>query len=238
MAKRDNSTRASVIPIGFSAERRATIPPPTRDTRTFPQKRAKKTYAALLQAAGEVFAEMGFDAAQTPDIAARAGVSVGTFYRYFADKRQVFIELAQDYLERSFQATIGGLSPDAFLETRTPQDRRVALEQVIAVLFASAAEKPAFHRVFIGMALRDNDVARLQSKQEARARSAMATLIETITPRSRIPDPLAAAEVIQIAAREVAVSAVSLPTAATDADIVARRTALTDMIYRYLFTGG
>lgn len=238
MAKRDNSPRASVIPIGFSAERRPSVPPPTRDTRSFPQKRATKTYAALLQAAGEVFAEMGFDAAQTPDIAARAGVSVGTFYRYFADKRQVFIELAQDYLERSYQATVGGLSPDAFLETRTAQDRRVALEQVISVLFSSAAEKPDFHRVFSGMALRDSDVARLQSTQEARARASMATLIEIITPRSRIPDPSAAAEVIQIAAREVAVSAVNLQAGASAAGIAARRTALTDMIYRYLFTGG
>lgn len=238
MAKRDNDRRASVIPIGFASERRPSVPPPTRDTRSFPQKRAKKTYASLLQAGGEVFAEMGFDAAQTPDIAARAGVSVGTFYRYFADKRQVFIELAQDYLERGFQATLGGLSADAFMETRTAADRRAALEQVIDLLFQSAAEKPAFHRVFVGMALRDNDVARLRSQQEQRARVAMAQLIETITPRSRIADPQAAAEVIQIAAREVAIAAVDSTSGATATDIAARRTALTDMIYRYLFTGG
>jgi AcrR family transcriptional regulator len=238
MAKRDNSRRAPVIPIGMATERRPSVPPPTRDTRSFPQTRAKKTYATLLQAAGDVFAEMGFDAAQTPDIAARAGVSVGTFYRYFADKRQVFIELAQDYLERAFHATIGGLSPDAFMETRTPADRRAALEQVIEVLFQSAAEKPAFHRVFVGMALRDNDVARLRSKHEQRARDAMARLIQAIAPVTRIPDAHAAAEVIQIAAREVAVSAVDTESGATAADVAARRRALTDMIYRYLFTGG
>jgi len=192
----------------------------------------------LLEAAGDVFSEMGFDAAQTPDIAARAGVSVGTFYRYFADKRQVFIELAQDYLERGFQATIGGLSPDTFMETRTPADRRAALEQVIEVLFQSAAEKPAFHRVFVGMALRDSDVARLRQQLDERGRVAMAHLIEAITPRSRVPDPHAAAEVIQIAAREVAVAAVALEPAGDAEYMIARRRALADMIYRYLFIGG
>lgn len=185
-----------------------------------------------------MFAEVGFDAAQTPDIAVRAGVSVGTFYRYFSDKRQVFIELAQDYMERAFQATIGGLSPDAFLETRTPSDRRAALEQVIDVLFQSAGERPAFHRVLLGMALRDNDVARLRRKHEERAGAAMAQLIEAISPRSRIPDPSAAARVIEIAAREVAVSAFDPDSGLSAADVAAQRRALTDMIDRYLFTGG
>jgi AcrR family transcriptional regulator len=192
----------------------------------------------LLRAASEVFSEVGFDAAQTPDIAARAGVSVGTFYRYFSDKRQIFIELAQDYMERAFQATIGGLSPDAFMETRTSADRRAALEQVMDVLFQSAGELPAFNRVLLGMVLRDSDVAKLRRKHERRAGEVMAKLIEAIAPRSRIPDVRAAARVIEIAAREAAVSAFDPESDLTSADIAAQRSALTDMIYRYLFTGG
>jgi AcrR family transcriptional regulator len=45
----------------------------------------------LLQAAAAVFAAKGLQAAKVEDIAARAGVSVGTVYNYFAD-RQALVE--------------------------------------------------------------------------------------------------------------------------------------------------
>src|SRR6185295_10938067 len=41
----------------------------------FKQKRSAATYEALLDGAAVVFAKLGFDAAQTPEIAAEAGVS-------------------------------------------------------------------------------------------------------------------------------------------------------------------
>ena len=60
----------------------------------FKQSRSQATYEALLDAATRVFAKRGYDAAQTPEIAAEAGVSTGALYRYFSDKRQMFIEIA------------------------------------------------------------------------------------------------------------------------------------------------
>ena len=41
---------------------------------------------AILDAALEVFADQGFHGAPVPPIASRAGVGVGTIYRYFKDK--------------------------------------------------------------------------------------------------------------------------------------------------------
>jgi AcrR family transcriptional regulator len=138
------------------------MPPSTRDTRVFPQARARATYDALLAAARDVFMEKGFDAAQTPEIADRAGVSVGTFYRYFADKRQAFIELIGAHLANAHQKILGNLSPSSFSESRTSEERRAALDEVIDVLFRHAAEYPKLHRVFLGMSLRDPDVAKLR----------------------------------------------------------------------------
>jgi AcrR family transcriptional regulator len=45
--------------------------------------------AALLEAALELFAENGFHGAPTSLIAERAGVGVGTIYRYFKDKDEL-----------------------------------------------------------------------------------------------------------------------------------------------------
>lgn len=48
---------------------------------------------AILQAALEVFAESGYRGSAIPPIAERAGVGVGTIYRYFADKEALVNEV-------------------------------------------------------------------------------------------------------------------------------------------------
>ena len=58
-----------------------------------PQSRkrdATATKAALLQAAGELFAERGFDRTTVRDIATRAGVNQALLFRYFGSKEELF----------------------------------------------------------------------------------------------------------------------------------------------------
>jgi len=45
---------------------------------------------ALLLAAAQTFAELGFEATTMADVAARAGSSIGNLYKYFASKQQLF----------------------------------------------------------------------------------------------------------------------------------------------------
>lgn len=51
---------------------------------------APDTRERLRSAASELFAERGFEATTVPDIVERAGVTRRTFFRHFADKREVF----------------------------------------------------------------------------------------------------------------------------------------------------
>jgi AcrR family transcriptional regulator len=50
----------------------------------------------ILEAALEVFAEKGFSAARTEEIAERAGITKGTLYLYFPSKDAIFKSLVQD----------------------------------------------------------------------------------------------------------------------------------------------
>ncbi len=207
-----------------------------RDTREFSQSRARETHKALLQAAGAVFSEKGFDNAQTPDIAAVAGVSVGTFYRYFADKRQAFIELIEKYLSDSFGSVMVNLTAEAFSDSKTPQDRRATVNHVIEVLFNNTEMNPRLHRVFLALSLRDPEVEQIRIDFEERSREILASLIEQVTTRERIPDPAAAAEVIQVAAQEIALATIGShgpPRPKGHAE--ALRHALSEMLYRYVF---
>ena len=61
-----------------------------------PRQRAKRLPAEerrrqILDAAVDVFARLGFSAAGTADIAAAAGIGEPTIYRYFANKREVYV---------------------------------------------------------------------------------------------------------------------------------------------------
>jgi AcrR family transcriptional regulator len=52
--------------------------------------------AAILDAAREVFAELGYEAAGVRDIIRRTDLASGTFYNYFPDKEAVFVALTAE----------------------------------------------------------------------------------------------------------------------------------------------
>jgi len=58
--------------------------------------RDKEKPAQIIEAAFSVFGEIGYEATVMKDIAERAGISSGTIYTYFADKRDLFRATAQE----------------------------------------------------------------------------------------------------------------------------------------------
>lgn len=66
--------------------------------------RGRRTRAALVDAAAEVFAETPFADTRIADIAARAKVANGTFYTYFDSKEEIFREVAAGVLDEMLRA--------------------------------------------------------------------------------------------------------------------------------------
>ncbi|MFS8585097.1 MAG: TetR/AcrR family transcriptional regulator, partial [Acidimicrobiia bacterium] len=66
--------------------------------------RGRRTRAALVEAARQVFAETPYADVRIVDITARAGVANGTFYTYFDAKEEIFREVAAEVLEAMLQA--------------------------------------------------------------------------------------------------------------------------------------
>ena len=75
--------------------------------------------AAILAAAREVFAELGYDAAGVRDVIRRTDLASGTFYNYFADKEAVFRavvdESAQEVRRRLREARSGAQTLEQFV---------------------------------------------------------------------------------------------------------------------------
>jgi AcrR family transcriptional regulator len=208
--------------------------------REFKQRRSAATYEALLAAAARVFARKGFDAAQTPEIAAEAGVSTGAFYRYFTDKREVFVEVVAQHLRQSQEEVMARLTPERFLgDGKSVPDKRRAIEMVLEVLFDRIQRDAELEKVYLSMSYSDPEVRQLRAQYEDEGCQALTRLLEVVVPREIIPDPAAAARVIGITSVEIAADRAGLRPrlgSARESD-AAIKAALREMLFRFLFPG-
>jgi AcrR family transcriptional regulator len=102
-------------------------------------KRGERTRRRLLEAAESVFAELGYHDASIVKITEAAGCGQGTFYLYFASKKDVFDELVVDLNHRVRQAMT-----EAASQGRT----RAEMERLgFAGYFRFVAEHPALYRI-------------------------------------------------------------------------------------------
>lgn len=67
------------------------------------QERSRRRYDAIIDAAGVLFAEQGFDGTTMDAIASRAETSIGSVYQFFGDKLDVFTAVAERCLDSSRQ---------------------------------------------------------------------------------------------------------------------------------------
>lgn len=77
-----------------------TKPGSARMRRQPKQKRSQQRVETILQAAAEVFALVGYEAATTHMIAARAETAIGSLYQFFPDKLALFHALEARHMER------------------------------------------------------------------------------------------------------------------------------------------
>lgn len=99
---------------------------PSRRRRTPTQQRSRERVEAILAAAHDLVVEQGSDAVKMSEVAARAGVPIGSVYQYFPDKPAILRELALRFMLR-----VRGLLADALAGLT---DREQALDRVDAML--------------------------------------------------------------------------------------------------------
>jgi AcrR family transcriptional regulator len=198
----------------------------------FRQERSRRSHQALLDAAAELFAEHGYDAVGTPEIAQKAGVSVGTFYRYFDDKHEVYLEIMRRTIAAAYHETLDNLTPERFLGA----SRHETLSRAVDLLFDHVMRRPQLTRSFMEMSLRDQQVAELRRAFDQLACKKIADLITLVTTRDVVPDPEAFAYVLYASGMQVAYGmAVHLAPSQIERDRA--RGALTAFVERTLFPG-
>ena len=94
----------------------------------------------LERAALALFAENGYDATTVAQIADRAGLTKSTFFRHFADKREVLFG-GQESLTEAFTKAIGAAPPSA-----TTTDCLAAALEAVEVVFTPQRHEFALQR--------------------------------------------------------------------------------------------
>ncbi|MFJ3673072.1 TetR family transcriptional regulator [Streptomyces sp. NPDC090106] len=118
--------------------------PPTTSLRRAPvQRRSAERLTRILDACAELLDEVGYDDLSTRGVAQRAGVPIGSVYRFFGNKRQMADALAQRNLERFSTEVAGRLE-------RADGGWRSALDAVLDEYLAMKRSVPGFSLVDFG----------------------------------------------------------------------------------------
>lgn len=141
------------------------------------QERSRKRYDHLLDVATKLFSEKGFERTTTNEIAARAGMSIGSLYQYFRNKEAIVVALMDRYVD-----AVRGVT-DEFI-AREVQDLPLpeAIDQLLDPYIEFHTANAAFSRLWLGADLSDQ----LNAATETMAAEALAR-IETLV-RARIPE--------------------------------------------------
>ena len=163
------------------------------------QSRSVETRNALLDAAARLFAEQGYEATTTHQIAAGAGVSVGALYRYFADKEAVLVETygremtaLRDRMLRAFDigeiaARAAASRPDGTAPGAAPDPLATLVREGMELAFQVFAERPALRRVLVEQSRHVPALVALRRQQEREVHEAVRTLL-VLAPGVRLPD--------------------------------------------------
>lgn len=108
------------------------------------QVRSRERFNRILDAAAELFVEIGYESVTTDEIAARANTSVGGLYRFFPDKLVVFHALLDRYLNQ-----LRGLSATLHSDEVTQLPLDIYINQLVDGFDQFVSANPAFRTVFV-----------------------------------------------------------------------------------------
>ncbi|MFE5290280.1 TetR/AcrR family transcriptional regulator [Nocardia sp. NPDC056611] len=128
------------------------MPPKAARQRRGPtQERSKATRAHILDTAARLFGERGIADTSTNRIAAEAEVSIGTVYRYFADRGVMVDELLEQLLQRvenRFTQWLSGLPPQS--ETQTLRSRTDVVTGLLEMFTQEPVANAKLVRALVG----------------------------------------------------------------------------------------
>jgi AcrR family transcriptional regulator len=194
------------------------------------QARSKQTREKIVQAAIKLFEERGYEKTTSNEIAAEAGVSVGSFYVYFTDKRHLLLVIFDRLADELFKNIFELLKPEHLFGT----ELRLMVRNAVASTIADKQKNSGLIRVISEQVLKDQEFSERHKALVDRSVSKLRELISLAQKAGRTNeiDVDAAAFIVHRVVFDVSQDYVI---GAVSFDQERAVDALTDMIYRYLY---
>ncbi|MDX8460883.1 TetR/AcrR family transcriptional regulator [Mesorhizobium humile] len=130
----DEKVAAKADQVGIASPRRSPA-----------QQRSRERVERMLAAASALIAEQGSDAMRMGEVAEKAGVSIGSLYQFFPDKRAIVWALAERYTAEG-QACISA----ALKEVEDAEGFKSAFSELVDIYYQLFLAEPVIRDVWSG----------------------------------------------------------------------------------------
>ena len=188
------------------------------------QKRSLEKTALIKAAALRLFSEKGYFSTTTNEIARQAGISIGTLYSYYRDKKDIYEELVREHYEQSAKQAE---------EAQLPEDMppRQSIYLMLAATMQAHFVNTAFQKEMAALSAQSEEMRAIEQKYRGNMSLALEALLEQYRDFYRISDFKTAALLIQTSLEAVVHETVFYP---NDYDKERVLWELTDMFCAYL----
>jgi len=158
------------------------------------QKRGIESKEKIINAATALFAEKGYHKTSAPEIAARAKAATGTFYSYFNNKKEVFIEIIQRIYKNIFEKVLINFeSTMTNYRLTSAAEAKKLTHFIISRLVAEYRVNEQLLREILAMAMQDKDIEKIRTNEEHKVVKLLILYMKTYRKYIRITDFEAAA---------------------------------------------
>lgn len=126
------------------------------------QDRAVRTKENIIEAGKRLFSEKSYHDVMADDIAREAGVSVGSFYAYFKDKRDLFLTIIDRYMAEITSVAKEGLKVFRSLKETSLSD---TVRTIVEIMVASHKRSPLFLKESLRMSLYDENIETMMKEK-------------------------------------------------------------------------
>lgn len=163
------------------------------------QKRSRETRAKILQAAKELFGGRGYEETTTTLIAEKSGVSIGSIYAHFEDKREMFLEIIEEHLQKSLPMLKESVDI-AQMENRVGKD---VIESLLRQSYELYRNEGNLNFEIMKFRLKDEEAGDVVAYWYGKYREELIRYLKTLRTTNNIKDVEAAAIVITRTAHEI-----------------------------------
>lgn len=163
------------------------------------QNRAIETQNKIIKAALKLFSVNGYYKTNSKAIAKEAGVSIGSFYMYYKEKKTLLLEVFNNVYNEITDTVFN----DALYKKFEGKSIKESIELLVDLLYESHNIAPEFHREAIAMIYSDKDIRDLNHKEEEKVIALVIQLLKIHKSEIKANDIEAAARIIHKSTEEV-----------------------------------